>query len=177
MSAPCRYPQRRRRGLSLVEMMVSLVISVLLLTALAGAFSAAAAGIESNDEFCRASQAARVTMAHLLAQIRKGTVDEPDDSSTLRLITASDLPGGGKDLTYQWRADSGQLVLVTNDVPDDADLVLASNIAELKFEAEMGTDYNNAACVSRVCVTIVVRVDDHEVRLTGSAAPRMNLIY
>ncbi|HEX2973414.1 MAG TPA: prepilin-type N-terminal cleavage/methylation domain-containing protein, partial [Tepidisphaeraceae bacterium] len=49
---------RPRRGLSLVEVMISLVICSLLLTAVATAFRASTMAIEDNDQFFRASQAA-----------------------------------------------------------------------------------------------------------------------
>ena len=65
-----------RHGLSLVEILISLAISASLLTAIAAAFSASASVIEKNDEVFRATQAARVTMLHLLTEIRQGTVGE-----------------------------------------------------------------------------------------------------
>ena len=41
----------------------------------------------------------------------------------------------------------------------------------------MGQDYNNAACVARVAVSLTVKIGQNDVRLSGSAAPRRNLSY
>ena len=60
-----------RRGLSIVEMMISLTISSFLLVAVAAAYNASANAVEMNDRFFRATQAGRVTMNQVLTEIRR----------------------------------------------------------------------------------------------------------
>src|SRR5205085_1130645 len=62
---------RRRRGLSIIEVMISLTISAFLLVAVAAAYSASADAVEMNDKFFRATQAGRVTMNQVLTEIRR----------------------------------------------------------------------------------------------------------
>src|SRR5215218_4356873 len=60
-----------RRGLSIVEVMISLTICSFLLVAVAAAYNASASAVEMNDRFFRATQAGRVTMNQLLTEIRR----------------------------------------------------------------------------------------------------------
>ena len=59
------------RGLSIVEVMISLTISAFLLVAVAAAYNASANAVEMNDRFFRATQAGRVTLNQLLTEIRR----------------------------------------------------------------------------------------------------------
>ena len=173
-----RNPGRRRLGLSLVEVMISLSIAALLLTAAATAFNVSAAAVEDNNKFFRATQAARVSLHQILTNVRRGSVKLESGPHWVRLTTAP-APGEtvGDDVTYEYRPEAKQLVLVTNDSTEDPDYVLASNVADMTFGVESGTDYNNDDCVANVTVTIRVKVDGNVVTLSGAAAPRRNLKY
>jgi type II secretory pathway pseudopilin PulG len=174
-----RHARTVAAGLSLVEIMVSLAISAMLLTAAAVAFNVSSDVVQENEEFFRASQAARVSLHQMLTNIRRGSVNlAASGSNAVRLVTA---PEGtqtvGDDITYTYNSTTKTLMLVTNDNNSDADYPLASNVQSLSFDVEQGTDYNNAQCVSRVNIAIKVRVGTNEVTLSGSAAPRKNLRY
>jgi prepilin-type N-terminal cleavage/methylation domain-containing protein len=162
---------RVRRGLSLVEVMISLAISAMLLTAVAAAFTASSDAIQVNDEFFRASQAARVSMNQILTEIRRAnavSVPSPlTGSPTLSMITHDT-----KDRTYTYDATNRRLKLITNDVTTDPDYTLASNCAIASFDVDTYTDTLGINHVIRVSVTIVVQVGQNQIRLTGSAAPR-----
>ena len=168
----------RRRGLSLVEIMISLAITALLLTAAAAAFSASADGIQANDEFFRATQAARISLHQILTQVRRGSVNTASTATDLRLITAAEDDGTGEDdYTYSYVAAENKLKLVTNDNITDPDYTLASDVDNVSFAVETGEDYTHAPCVTRVNVAVTVKVGDNVVTLSGSACPRRNLIY
>src|SRR5687768_5256077 len=62
-----------RRGVSLVECMVSLIICSGLLTAVAVATRSSFDAVELNDQFTRATQSSRVTMNHVLTEIRRAS--------------------------------------------------------------------------------------------------------
>jgi prepilin-type N-terminal cleavage/methylation domain-containing protein len=157
-----------RRGLSLVEVMISLAISAMLLTAVAAAFSASSDAIEINDEFFRASQAARVSMNQLITEIRRANaVSVPANNKTLSMITYDN-----KDRTYTFDSASKKLKLITNDILTDPDYTLAANCTSTTFDVDTYTDGGGIKHVVRVSVTIVVQVGKNQIRLTGSAAPR-----
>ena len=156
----------------MVEVLISLSISVMLLTAVTVAFSSSADAVDANDEFFRAAQLGRVSLNHLLTEIRRGAVDETWSPTQLHLITEA-----GRDWTYRYVPESKQLLLITNDDTTDADHVLARNVTACTFDVEMGVDYNQAPCVARVSVVVTVEVGNHKVLLSGSTCPRRNLRY
>jgi hypothetical protein len=155
-----------------------LAITAMLLTAAAVAINASSAIVQSNDEFFRATQAARVSLHQILTQVRRGSVNTTWNASTLRLITAQNDEGTGEDdITYSFVSAENKLKLITNDDLTDPDYTLASNVNALAFDVETGQDYTQAPCVVRVTVSITVKVGDNVVTLSGSAAPRRNLVY
>lgn len=174
--ADCKSKHRCRRGLGTIELLISLAITSMLLVAVAAAFSASASVIENNDEFFRAGQAARVTMNQLLAQVRRAEVVDVVSASELELFTADD-----EDRTYRFDASTGKLMLVTEDIADDPDYCLASNLSQVTFAADTKQrddgNGNYTIYVARVSVTLVVQVGDNRIRLTGSSVPRRSLTY
>ena len=171
--------QKSRRGLSLAEVMISLAISAMLLTAVAAAFTASSDAIEQNDTFFRASQAARVSMTQILTEIRRANAVQapPPLGPQTGLKTLSMMTHDGKDRTYSYDTAAQKLKLITNDVLTDPDYTLASNCTSTTFDFDTFTDAGGIRHVSRVAVTIVVKVDKNTIRLTGSAAPRREQTY
>ena len=170
--------RRGRLGLSLVEIMVSLAITAALLTSAAAAFNASSAVIADNEQFFRATQAARVSLHQILTNVRRGTVSTASTSQAVRLITAVNDDGSGEDdVTYRFDATGKKLVFVTNDDATDPDYTMANNVTALAFDVQLGQDYTKAPCVARVNVSITVKVGKNSVTLTGSAAPRRNVVY
>jgi Tfp pilus assembly protein PilW len=160
-----------RRGLSIVEAMISLVIAATLLTACGMAFVSTAKAMNVNDEFFRATQSARISLVRITAHVRRGAVDEKSTTTNLHVITDTN-----QDITYKMDATTNQLQMINNTT--GVTYVLARNVqTPTPFSIDLGTDYNNAQCVSRVSVNLLVRVGNNEVRLSGSAAPRRNLVY
>jgi hypothetical protein len=158
--------------------MVSLAITATLLTAAAAAFNASSQVVQENDEFFRATQAARISLHQILTQVRRGTVQLASDPHWVRLTTApAEGEVAGDDVTYRYLPANQRLVLVTNADATDPDYTLASNVSGVTFDVDPGTNAIGAACVARVSVTIKVRVGSNEVTLTGAAAPRRNLQY
>ena len=159
---------RARQGLSLAEVMISLAISAMLLTAVAAAFTASSEAIEQNDEFFRASQAARVSMNQILTEIRRANaVQVPTNNKSLSMLTHDN-----KDRTYSYDSAASKLKLITNDVLTDPDYTLASNCTSGTFDADVVIDGGGIKHVVRVSVTVCVKVGKNQIRLTGSAAPR-----
>jgi type II secretory pathway pseudopilin PulG len=150
-----------RRGLSLAETMISLIITALLLTSVAAAFHASTAAIQMNDEFYRAEQAARVSLNQIMDQVRQcqsGVVD----TNSLDLTTDS-----GADRTY---ALSGTNLTLTTTLPGTltpSTFKLANNVKTLTF----GTDGKS------ISMEITIAVGSNTVTLCGSAFPRRMMTY
>jgi len=171
----------RRRGLSIVEVLISLAIAATLLTAVAAAFAATSSAVEANDQFFRATQAARVSMGLLLADARRGTVDDKSTATSLRLIVETRDANGDvvatDDRTYQFISAEKRLVMITNDGIDDAPYTLCSNVSDVRFDTDVQQFANGTDYVARVIVNIKVKVGNNEIHLAGSAAPRKYLTY
>jgi len=160
---PPTYIKKSRLGLSLAEVMISLAISAMLLTAVAAAFSASSEAIEQNDTFFRASQAARVSMNQILTEIRRANpVDAVNSTATDLAMVGHD--GNPRDYIYD--AASKKLKLDTH-TPGKPQYTLASNCTNATFTYDIISGQ-----VMRVSVTLIVQVDKNTIRLTGSAAPR-----
>jgi prepilin-type N-terminal cleavage/methylation domain-containing protein len=173
---------RHRRGLSLVELMISLAISAMLLTAVAAAYSASAAAIDTNDRFFRASQAARVSMNQLLTDIRRSDSVKVD-GNIIELIRPTDMRTPDEWYRiYSYEPAEQRLVLNLVDLDDVKSPAyrLSGNLTSASFVADTRPDVIDGLPVDvviRVTVTLVVQVDNTMIRLSGSAVPRRALIY
>src|SRR5438552_8255528 len=116
-------PSPRRRGLGMVEALIALSIAAMLLTAVGVAFNASADAIQMNDNFFRATQAARVSLTRIMTQVRRGSVDDKSTTTNLHIITDT-----GQDVTYKYVPNLQQILLVTNSDLTDPDYVLARNV-------------------------------------------------
>ena len=161
-----------RAGLSIVEVLISLAITSLLLTAVSAAFSASAESVESNDEFFRATQAARVSMTQILTEVRRAKSVNVSTSSKLDMITFDD-----HDRSYSYSSTNKLLNLITNDILTDPDYKLASNVTSCSFTADTAVNSGGISYTVRVSVVMVVQVGKNEIRLSGSAAPRRAQTY
>jgi len=162
-------------------MLISLALCATLMVAIAAAVTASAAASRENDEFFRASQAARVTLQQLITEVRRGWVDTASTTTSLHLLTAAGSQVA-HDRTYTYyppttapNTPSAQVRLITNDDATDPDYVMARNVSAMSFAIQRGTDSAGAACVTEVTITITVTVGNNQGCLCGSASPRRSL--
>jgi prepilin-type N-terminal cleavage/methylation domain-containing protein len=152
----------RRRGLSLVEVLITVAICGALMTAVAAAYQATANAMQSGERFFRAQQTARVALTQMLAETRRcrsGSVD----ATTFEMVTHS-----GETRVYAYDAASRQITLTPHvGVAPYPTHVLARNVASANFDTAGDT----------ISITIEVAVDNHRVALTGSAVPRKFIEY
>ena len=171
---------RARRGLSMVEVMISLTISTFLLVAVAAAYNASADAVEMNDRFFRATQAGRVTMNQLVTEIRRADSVDLKLANTIKVLRPgpSKLPNE-KERWYQYDPINKQMTLQihyldSSGLPPSPKYSLARNIEAALFgPPETQTDpVSKLEVVTRVPLQIVVRIGNNEVRLSGASGPR-----
>jgi Tfp pilus assembly protein PilW len=168
MIANDKYNFRRAAGLSIVEVMISLTIAAMLLTAVAAAFTASSDLIEHNDQFFRACQAARVSMNLMLTQVRRAHTVDTVTTSDIDLhypdpAAPATLPG----LSYSYHYDAATREIKFINNATGKEYRLASNVVECKFDRE-----KPGTTITRVTISLRVQVGDNSIRLSGSAAPR-----
>jgi Tfp pilus assembly protein PilW len=156
-----RRQHQRRRGLGLVEALISLAIVATLLTAVAAAYSASTRAIEVNDQFSRATQAARVTVNYVMADVRK-SISGVLDADSLELT----MPSGDRHI-YRFDAVARQLTLTLPDDPGAPTRVMARNVQNVSFVTEGQT----------TCLNVTIQIGDNRITLSGSAMPRRTMSY
>jgi type II secretory pathway pseudopilin PulG len=193
-----RRRPRGRRGLGMVELMISLAITAMLLTAIAVAFVSSSQVIENNDRFFRATQAARVSLAQMLTEVRRCesiplTVSAGNpyriSPTMLPIMRPPDGPMQPNEelRIYQYIPNDGdagtpfdnQIVLFFryNDGTESPRYPVASNVQSNPFQWDPGKDSEDFDCVSRVSISLEIAVGNQTIRLTGAAAPRRSLTF
>jgi prepilin-type N-terminal cleavage/methylation domain-containing protein len=150
------------RGLSLVEVLITVSICSTLMVAVAMAFQATASAVEINERFVRSQQAARVTLTQIMAEARKcrsGTVD----SGSFEIVTAL-----GDTRTYAYDPAEKQITMTLHTVTEPWPVyVLARNVSAAEFSTDQKT----------IALTLTVDVSGNTATLAGSALPRKALTY
>lgn len=165
-----------RRALTLVETMISLTVSATLLVSVAAAYNASSMAVTANSDFFRASQAGRVTMNQLLAEIRQcESVQVYTDHVDIIRSSTMLLPN---EVFRRFLYDSaGQTINLTIYGASNAVIAgpyeMASNVNAASFgPAVTGTDWNNTLVVQHVPVSLTVTVGKNFATVTGSAGPK-----
>ena len=181
---------RRGRGLSLPEVLISLMITTTVLVAVAAAFSASASAIENNDAFFRCTQAGRVTLNQLLAEIRNCDSMDMSTANTIKIIRAAKnvallnqqyyLAPNEASRSFAYDSAGKRITLKISYLDGTFSPVyeLAGNVTACSLgPAEMGLDYNNAQIPVRVPIIVTISTGGNTVILDGSAAPRRAMKY
>ena len=181
---------RSARALSLPEVMISLGITSMLLVAVAAAFTSSASAIENNDAFFRCSQAGRVTLNQILAEIRNCDSLDMSTPNTINIIRQAQVPGVNQQYARQpnevsraFAYDSANkritlTITQTTGLPQLGPYELASHVSACSFgPPQMGLDYNNAVIPVRVPLLVTVATGGNSVTIDGSAAPRRAMKY
>jgi type II secretory pathway pseudopilin PulG len=161
-----------RTGLSLVEALISLAITAMLLVSVSMAFTSSTQVVQANDEFFRATQAARVGLNQMLTEVRRATVIQGSPNA----YSISMLTDDAEDRTYLYDPDAKKLYLYLGDVADNVRYTLCNNVKSATFSVDSVVK-NNASHVVRVAVTMDVEYGSNHIQLSGSAAPRREVSY
>jgi type II secretory pathway pseudopilin PulG len=195
---PLVTPQHRRlrpgrRGLSLSEVMISLAITTMLLTAIAAAFHSSSQIITENDEFFRATQAARVALNQMLTEVRRAdevvaedTIVPGTPAFTVSKISSNLLPVSRPLAAhmsqeymryYSYDPASKKLLLYFQDPTGklSSPYPLASNVQQSPFAWDEAKSSDNRQIASRVAISLEVAVGNNRIRLSGSAVPRRSM--
>ena len=189
-----RRPGRpaRVRGLSLPEVMISLAITTMLLTAIAAAFHSSSQIIRENDEFFRATQAARVCLNQILTEVRRAdaiaitTVNFPGFSvpplnADLLPISRPLASQSSMEFIryYRYDAPTKRIMLYFQDAAGhlSGEYPVAGNVQQSPFAWEQDFDKDNKPFVKRISISLNVLVGRNNIRLSGSAAPRRSIVY
>lgn len=166
--------RKYRAGMTLVELLMSLAISATLLVAAAGAYNAAGAAIETNDQFFRSSQQARVCMGNFVKEVRQAQKVLSVSSTQVHLIAAN-----GHDRVWQYAAATsttpGLIRVIDNTASTSR--IAASNVGYAAFNSKSGQIPNKTTWPVQVSFILQVQLGLNQVVLSGGAAPRQEIPY
>jgi prepilin-type N-terminal cleavage/methylation domain-containing protein len=184
MTRTQRQAGRLRRGLTMMEMMVSMSITTMLLAGVAGSFVSSANVVSANDAFFRASQAARVTLNQVVVECRRadavqcsntGTYDYIDVIRPVEVLETNEV-----FRRYRYDVANRQLTMTLRyaDGTDGTPRVMVRNVAAATFgPPQMGVDSNNATVVQRLPISVTIGVGPNAITMTGSTSPRRAMKY
>jgi len=195
LNTKCRGPQRRRcGGLSLIEMMVSLAISAMLLTATAVAIDTSFTAYAIAAESASTQTSTRMVVNRLLSLIRTSTAHDPilediPNGVTLsgNIITSPYLTlteADGDFITITWNSVTQELLL-THD-PGTGTIVtqpILGGVSDCKFQLARRRDNDGVWVLERASIDFTVEPDDDaslaieaanvpSVRVVASTKPR-----
>jgi len=173
-------PKRQNNaGLTLIELLLSLAITGLLLSAIAAAFHSALTSYTENEKIAQGTQTARSVVNRMMRDIRCAaatnaqpsqiTIFPPEDGSGLQQIQY-EFDSAAQCLYYR-RTVSGtttsQVLLGGNDV----------QVTTFYATPEWGQDSQGVSCIKSVTVRLAFRIGGRQFAVTSSAAPRRNQIF
>lgn len=181
--------QKQKNGFTLIEVMVSLTILAMLMTAVAFAFDAAVTNYQANQGIYETSNRARQALLRITNDLR--TVEEIPLSSeepNTQISFGIDSDDDGiydKDVTYRFDNATAPGILYYDDNLTGNSYVLCDNVVSMTFNrTEHQIDRDNGAggtvtitAVKDVRIAITVTDDQGEVdqTLVAAALIRKNL--
>jgi prepilin-type N-terminal cleavage/methylation domain-containing protein len=174
-----RASRNARTGLTLVEMLISLVITALLMTSVAVALKAMISAQAENSDIADVTQMSRVVLSRMMSDVRNADSISLPSSQSLS-ITPTTNAQGITQMTYTMSAGSlyftqtvGGAVSAQPLIVPDANVTINSfNVSRVTF-----TVTGTTTATRSVTATLNLKVGSNPLNVTASACPRRNLSY
>ena len=162
---------RNAKGFTMFELLLGLVITAMLFTALAVVFDASAKNFTQNEKIYTSTNMARQALVRITNQLRTAkAVSSSEANSQCSIITSE-----GQDVTYLYDSDNKQLLLITNGDETDQDYVLCRNVANMSFNRRLDLNSQGLECVKDVRVAITIEAGEYTKSLASAVLIRKNL--
>lgn len=166
-----------KSGFTIAELLISIAIAAMLLTAVAVAFNASATNYRENEEIFRTINAGRQALMRMTRQLRTAGYEFPPWLAVDPAVPAYQChfwTSAGEELTYEFRNSSdplypNTLLLITNS--DGQVYVLCENVTAMSFTKTLTDD---SECKS-VQISMTVASGDAQRTLSAAAVVRRNL--
>ena len=156
-------------GFTIIEMLVSLAILALLMSAVATAFYASAINHRENEDIFRAVHTARQALFRITMELRTATAVKHDDpANECSMVTAA-----GSNITYRYNSGDNTLYLITNDDTADADYVFCDNVTAMSFVRTFDT--GDPTMVKNVQINMTVSSGNVSQTVATAAVVRRNM--
>lgn len=157
-------------GFTVVELLLSLAIAAILLTAIAVAINASAINYRENENMFKVTNNARQALLRITNDVRTADAADPNaPSNECSLITAN-----GDDITYRYNNTDNKLYLITNYDLTDPDYVLCDNVTAMTFTKQTFVNASQTK-VRSIQVSITVERGNAQKKISAAAVLRRNL--
>lgn len=161
------------RGFTVAELLISLIILGILLTAAAVAFDASVTNFTANEDIFRAMNTARQALFRITSDLRTaqavGLIPDDDvDNQQCSIQTAN-----GDFLTYRYDANAGILYLDVNVGANVGSYILCEDVTAISFDRTTLAD--DPFAVKNVQITLTVTIDRISQTVSSAAVIRRNL--
>ena len=152
------------KGFTIIELLISLIITAMLLTAVAVAFNASVINYRENEDIFKTINSARQALFRITTQLRTAAGVDPNvPANECALITS-----GGDDITYRYNSSESKLYL---DMDSQAYL-LCDNVSAMTFEKITGGD---GAYVKSVLISMTVVSGNIQKTISAASVIRRNV--
>lgn len=169
---PCRF------GFTLMEVLISMVILAVLLTAVATAFDASVKNYRNNEAISKTMNAARAALLRITNDIRTADGVEVNSEHTCSIDTTGD---GEADIIYRYNADrydaekGMRLYLDDYSSGTEKSYVLCEHVTEMRFVGKPMPGKPNQVCNVRITMTVTDEKANLSRKLAAAAVVRRNL--
>jgi prepilin-type N-terminal cleavage/methylation domain-containing protein len=156
-------------GFTLVEILISVTILAVLLTAVAVAFDASVVNYNENEAIAKTMNTARQALLRMTTDIRTATavaVDDPDNQQCSMILA-----DGIGNITYRYNSADNTLYLDDNN--SGSSYVLCTNVTAISFDR--ATVPGDPMAIRNVRISMTVSADDRSRTLSAAAVVRRNL--
>jgi len=161
----------KNTGFSLVEILLALVITAMLMAAVAVAFNASITNYKQNQNIFNNINSARQALYRITTQIRTANAVDPNAPANECSFFTSD----GNDITYRYDNTDCKLYLMTNNNPSDPNYLLCDNITAMSFTQDTDTDDQGDPYVKSVQISLTIGHGNIQQTLSAAAVIRRNL--
>lgn len=161
---------RQKKGFTLIEVLISLIVLAMIMTAVATAFNASAKNYDANEKIFKSVNMARQALTRITSRVRTAkAVELPDNepANKCSIITHDD-----KVLTYDYRSEDQKLYLIDNTTSNE--YLLCDNVTGLTFTKTTAIVREQTA-VRSVMVALTVTLNGEAKTLSSAAVLRRNL--
>ena len=164
---------KNKKGFTVIELLISLAIMAMLMTAVAFAFDASVKNYQANQGIYKTLNTARAALLRITNDLRTAQAvaligsGDPDNSRCSMILA------DGSDVTYRFSAADNTLYYDKNDTGDS--YTLCRNVTAMTFNRATVPDDATAIRSVRISMTLTDDAGENPQTLAAAAVIRKNL--
>jgi prepilin-type N-terminal cleavage/methylation domain-containing protein len=169
-----RQKQNRSQGFTIVEVLLSLALMAMIMTAAAFAFDASVKNYQANDGIYKTINTARQALLRITNDLRTAdeVATEADDSPNQN-TQVSMLTGSGNNITYRY--DTSDNILYYDDNTTSNSYVLCRNVTDMTFNRSPVPDDATQVRSVRIIMTVTDEAGKVTQTLAAASVVRRNM--